>query len=745
MNPENRLESTESPRKGPDVSIWIRRILPAGIAGFGMAAVLLGNERLRSGAMLLPASARVWVLVFLGLIAGVLVVGWRRSMAGPSSSHLRLLSELSPALLVAGLTVFLFSGAMLHPWTYFIHWLPHFGQADNNLWSGLPWFVLLTGALTPFLFKRRRLGWGLFGLLLVTQVACLIVLLQTTGGAALYKDDHPSFLFRFWEFGRTFPQYLNYNPWWNGGLVNAYCTTSGTGALGIPLYPLWRFFPVHEVYTAGLGLIYILAMPLLAAFALRIMGQSRAAAACAGLLALGVSRHFFLWLLHYGTVCAPLVASFTLLVSACLYRVLWMDRREKWLGAVLVGSVLMLLQWPPGGLMALPIAVTCLFSWRQWTWKKIRFILICAGIVAVLAARLILVILLKGQAVVAHVMGGGAETESIGLADAALQGFNYLVAHLQEDHPVLIFLGFAGLFVLSARSIRRWFWPALLCFILIVGWGPILKPKLELGRMAIPMMFLAVGPAAVGCSRLLRGSDWRLAPARAALLVLLALGGWNVARLYGSQGSAPYRVMHERIETFADRLHDEVPEGGRVLFAGPMVHHLGWGHVAYLPVLTGREMMAVDYYHFPTSYVKYEYPPDGFNETPDRVREFIRLYNITHVVTYHDRWKACFRMMEQDCEELDGFEAVNTSVFRMKREPSQFVRGSGRVTADFSRLDVQVNHPNEEAVLCYNWAEGLFVPEPVELFPYDAGHGVQLIGVRPNGSEAFSIRYRSLL
>ncbi|NCA83562.1 MAG: hypothetical protein EOM72_12610 [Opitutae bacterium] len=750
MNPDARDVAGMAPerkaRNGRCAGPVLRRIVPAGLAGLGLAVTLAVHEWVRVDAMLVPASVRSWAVASGLLILAWLLAGGRMLKPGRGALRGRLWVELPSAMLLASAVLFLFTGATLHPWTYFHGWLPHLGRGLANAKAVMPWFILLTAAATPFLFRRRPgLARVLFGLLVAAQIASFAIFLHTTGGAALYKDDHSSFLFRLWEFARTFPQYLNYNPWWNGGAVNAYCTSSGTGALGLLLLPLWRWIPVHEAYTPGLGLIYIGLLPWMAVASLRIMGASRVAAACAGLLALGVSRHFFLWLFHYGTACAPLVASFTLPVAACVYRVVWLDRREKWLAAALVGSAGMLLQWPPGGLMALPIAAAFLLSWRQWSWKKIGFLALCAGIVLALCSRLLLVIGLKGGAVVSHVMGGAAEAEPRTLAEVLEKGFHFWAGHMQEGHPVLLFFGFAGLVALSARSVRRWFGPALLLFFLIAGWGPQLKPKLELGRMAIPMMFLAVGPAAIGCARLLRGADWRLAPARAALVVLLGLGGWNVARLYGNQGSGYYQFMPEAIHDFAARLRSEVPEGGRVMFAGPAVHYFGRGHVAYLPCLVGREMMAVDYYHFPTTYVQYEYPPAGFNQTPEQVLDFIRLYNITHVVTYHERWKAFFRGLAGSCEELGGYEGVAASVFRMRREPTQFLRGSGRVAADFSRLAVQVDDPGGEAVLCYNWVEGLSAPAPVELFPHDAGKAVRLIGIRPNGTAEFSIRYRSWL
>ena len=717
----------------------------AGTAGLALAGTLAINEDLRAGTMIAPPAARWLAILFVLLLSAVIAVARLLRISSESVSRHRLRAALPYALLLACGVGFLFSGATRHPWSCFSNWMPDLGRGLANLGTGLVVFILLTTALTPFLFRRLNLKGGLLGALVIAQILCFAGFVRTTGGVALYRDDHPSFLFRLWELTRTFPQFLNYNPWWNGGTVNAYCLSSGTGALGLPLFPLWRFAPVHEVYTPALGVVYIVAMPLLAVASLRLMRAGWVAAACAGLLALGVSRHLFLWLLHYGTVCAPFVAFFVLPVAACLYRVLWLDRRETWLGVVLVLSVLMLLQWPPGALMALPIAVSGLLAYRRWSWRKISFLLICAGVVLLLGARQFLVILLRAGTVVSHVMGESAEPESVAAADTFVKGFNTLVAYLQEGHPLILFMGLCGVLVLPVRGVKRWFAPALLCFVVVTGWGPHIKPQLELGRMTIPMMFLAVGPAAVLCARLLRVTDWRLAPVRAALLVLLVLGAYNVATVYRNRTPAPYTVMPDAIPAFAERLRREVPEGGRVLFAGPTVHYFGRGHVAYLPCLAEREMMAVDYYHFPPSYVPYRYPPQAFAETPGGVMDFARLYNVTHVVTYHGKWKDFFRDPAIACEELEGFEEVDASVFRIGRVPSLFLQGSGRVDADFSRLDVQLEQPDEVAVLCYNWAEGLSAPAPVELFPYEAANGVRLIGIRPRGCRKFRIRFLSLL
>ena len=48
---------------------------------------------------------------------------------------------------------------------------------------------------------------------------------------------------------------------------------------------------------------------------------------------------------------------------------------------------------------------------------------------------------------------------------------------------------------------------------------------------------------------------------------------------------------------------------GSSLFAGETVHGYGGGHVAVLAYLTGRQMMACDYYAFSPDLVEYNYPP----------------------------------------------------------------------------------------------------------------------------------------
>jgi len=719
-----------------------RRTILAVVVGLAFVLLLFVVEHDRAGGGKFLRSD--WAVNLLWLAAPLILLS--RVVRERESRPAREEPGLTPLVaLFFCMVLFLFSGAVKHPWFYFLKWYPSTLMGVEGLDAGLTRSVLLTSLTLPFVLAgRRRFDLALLLVLVLSQVFCFASLMRVTGGEALYRDDHPSFLFRLWEFSRTFPRLVTYNPYWNGGVVNFVGTTSGTAAIGIPLYPLWRLAETHVVYTPAIGFIYIVVIPWTAVLSLRIMRAGWPAALCAGVLALGVSRHFFLWALHFGTVGASFASSFVLPVTACVYRAVCLRRRETWLFALLVVSTFLLLQWPPGALMAAPVALSVLLCYRRWTRRTWGFLAVAALVVLVLCLRPVMTILMRGNALMGFVMDGSHQHDrGVLSADLLRKGWDLLWAHIIEGHPLLIFLGLGGAFVLPYRHVRRWCWPILLALAVVAGWGSVVKPNLQLGRMAIPLFFVAVIPASLASARLLCSRRAGLSVVRAGLMALLILGGWNVARLYANKGAAPFSIMSPRYHEFVQWLADNTPRESRVLFAGRTVHYYGGGHIAYLPRLTGREMMADDYYAFPVGTIEYNYPPVAFRRPESRILEFMNLYNVSHVVMYRDEWKEALRRHPESFNEIKDFDDLGVAVFRVASLPGIFVKGSGRIDATFNRIEVALEDADSEAVLRYNWADGLTAPPPVELFPWDAGDGISFIGVHPNGCAEFGITFRS--
>ncbi len=725
QTPTEHCHSAAAPR-------WMGRAFASALLGLALLPALHTKGQLFIAAWL-P------LLLFIAIPAALL----RKRQGSDDERFSRLAPRLWPLIVLSGATVLLlFSSATRHKWFFFLGWAP---ESATFTRTGLGRFLLLSVLLLPLCARPgRRSAFTLWALLFAAQVACFISLWRgTDGGATLWRDDHPSFIFRIHEYTRIFPRLQSYNPWWNGGGPHAVGVTSGILGPFLLAAPLWFVAPVHQVYTAAVGWIFILAVPWIIAASIRAMGGDRSTAAIAGILALGVSQHFFLWMLHFGTIGATLSATMLPAVAALSYRAVHL-RRLSWKGGLaLVVVCLLMLGWPPGLLFGVGMVLALVLSFRRWSWRLWGFLGACGVTVALIWAPILRVLLGHGGGTVDYVMDGAAcaTPAASGFRHIFVEGVTHLKYHVLEANPLLILFGLVGTFTASPGRIRRWFGPTLVVLAFLTGWGPSLLPRLQLGRTAIPLFLATVPPAALLLGRIWRAMDSRLAIARAALLALLVLGAWNVAKIYAGHGLTPYSVFHDTPGGLADAIRAHTPPDTRVLFAGRTVHAYGRGHVAYLPILTGREMMACDYYHFPIDMVEYEYPPRPWRESLEGFRAFCEIYNIGLAVTYHDSWKDYFRSNSDFFEEAFAWNDI--AGYRLRRDPSPIYGARGLVRADFNRIEVELETAAEDIVLPYNWCEGLETSGDVEIFPVSRGEGIVLIGVRPREKRKITIRWRS--
>ena len=647
-------------------------------------------------------------------------------------------------VLLAGLALWLIVADGGDRWFGLPGWMPEEGRG----WTpriGAARFALGALLLSPLLWSVRpgRRAATVAGLVLAgTVVLSLAALLHTTGGAPLYRDDHPSFMFRLHAFARSFPHLVFYDPFWNGGRSETVILSSGVTLPGLLLWPLWRTFPVDQVYTLGLGLLFLVVVPLLAVGAARLAGGGWLAAAVAGVLALSATRMFSLWALHFGTVGACLTGAFIMPLVAGLQRALADERPGCRIGLVIILSSVAFLSWPGAAVMAAPIALGVVAAWRAWTARRTVFLSVCAGGAILLSLPFITGLLVHSQAVSYAAMGGAATPWTYDL----LRGLEELAQHLFRAHPLILFLGLAGVLMLPIRGPRAFWTVTLGGLLLLSAWGETWKPQLQLSRAAIPLMWAATVPAALAIERLISTPDRWLAPVRAALLVLLALGGLGTIRTYANRGPADYAVASPEMPEVVAWIRAHVPENGRLLFAGPTVHAYGRGHVAYLPVWTDRSMIACDYYHFSPKRVEYECPPRAWREEPEDIRAYLELYNVTHVMTYHDHWKQFFRERPAEYKEVMAFgEKGKRVAFEVLRSPNWFEGASGSVRPDIGRLHVRLDRADTACLLKFNWVEGMRADPPVQIAPHDAGRGVRLIRIEPAGRGAFDITWRPSL
>lgn len=662
----------------------------------------------------------------------------RHTPAPPASASL----PIAPAVaLAAACGVFLISAGSADPNSFLLGWWPTSHSWGTVRKSGLLRFALLTAVLIPVTQRLhgRKLGWAVMAGWLLATALCVGWFWLETGGAALYRDDHPSFLFRFWAFARGLPSMAYYNPFWNAGKIETASVASGVPTLGILFWPLWRTVPPHVVYTAVVAVALALVVPLLAAGSVRLAGGGRTAAGVAALLALGSGRIFFLWSLHFGTVPASFACAFIMPLCAAIVRILRDGHPPRWAAGILAVSLAAFASWPPATFMAVPAALAVLACVRDLTRRQ--FLLLVAG------AGLAVVLLLPGWLAVVHhgsVAKFSQATPQVGAwSEEIAEGFTILRGHLLGANPLIVFLGLGGIAFWPDRTLRRVFGITLAGLVLIAGWGEMVKPQFQLTRAGIPMLLAAVIPAALWMERMLEDRRFSCAPLRAALLALLAMGAYATAHIYRNQGAPPYEIMGKTPRAIADWIRTNTPEDSRVMFAGATVHGFGRGHVAYLPVITGHSMMACDYYHFSTAMREYEYPPRAFRKEDEDVFAFLDLYNVGAVLTCQEYWKSFFRKYPDRFEESAAFGTSRRSVAFIVRRPPPgwFVQGAGTVTPSINALRVHVTNPDTPCVIRFHWVDGLRPDPPVTLRPWDAGRDVQFIEINPHGQADFSLRW----
>lgn len=649
-------------------------------------------------------------------------------------------------VLVGGLTLYLFSSVAKHNWFYFFRWFSDPPSTDARVW----WFTIITVLLIPWTASKsfqRHKAKLLWAIVFISLTYATVTFFRRVGLGLILKDDHPAFAFRLWELRHVPFQRVNYNPWFNGGLAESHPQITGTHAPFYLLMPLWTLFPVERVYTLGFAILFLWIVPLVAAVSVRWVRGDAVAQATAALLAQGVSLQYYLWLLHFGTLGACLTAAMLVPVTAVSYRLVVQRERNTPTLLALTFFAFLTLCYPPGLIMCSPLVVSMLLQWRRWTSKVwVSLLVVLAGVALLhspsISAILRTVDLAKAASPTARSFIP-TQVSNPWSWEGVQDGWVHLLCHLKQVHPLLLFAGLIGLYSVG-RHLRAWYAPLVLLLAWLTGWGRLVFPGLQLTRMAIPLAFSFVVPAAVQIGRIFRLGATRHHWAPAICLSLLILTSANHVYILRGRSFLKYFGQSDDHRNMVNYLASHVPADMRVLFAGKTVHAYGGGHVAVIPALTQREILACDYYHFDPAEVEYEYPPRPYRASREGLEEFFDMYNVGLVITYHDRWKDYF------AGHPDLFVLVQqwgdspaVCAYRLQRSSNGRVwKGQGTATAKFNEIRVTLDTPGQtEIILGYNWTNGLTTEPPAELFPFDTGQGIVLIGVRPNGLQEIVVRF----
>jgi len=325
-------------------------------------------------------------------------------------------------------------------------------------------------------------------------------------------------------------------------------------------------------------------------------------------------------------------------------------------------------------------------------------------------------------------------------ADLPALAWSKLGALLRGGNPLLLAFGAVGTFLVG-NGWRAFLAPVLAGLLLLAAVGDFWKPTLQFSRLILPFFLLACLPAGLLCGRLVEAAGRRSAAAAGLLLALVGLSTAAVAGHYRDFTAGEYITYPPSMRTLVAWLRAETDPGERILFAGTTGHGYGGGHVALLPLLAEREMMAGDYYAFSPKMVEMEFPPAAWRSRGVAgVREYLELHRVGWCLTYHEHYKRFFRGHPELFEESLSIpqKTLTITAFRVRALPLPFVEGRGSASARPGAVDVRLDAPGE-AVLRYRWAEGLAAGDGVSLAPEPVGPSLAFIRARAPASTRFTI------
>jgi len=601
----------------------------------------------------------------------------------------------------------------------------------------------------------------LAALLIGGQVACGISAWALLRGGIPWGVDYPSFMFRLHEFAQVFPLGLgSYNPWWNAGVEHFTGVTSGVHNFGILNWPLFKFWPIHQVHGYAVAFWIIFGFPWLGVISARSAGIGWAGALCAGLLLCIPTRALFLFGWQSGNVGSMTATLLVLPLLALGYRLVVLRKGGVVTALLLALTAWLVALWSPGVFAGVGLALGWLWSKRRWSAKS-SGLFIAAGVLAVaLLLPWLWVTFFPYRSIVDYV--GTSPLKESWLV-CAQTGAGQLWRRILEMHPVVAVLGLLGAFFVAPRGMRRWALPTALVLVAVtvsIGW----KRQSQLDRVALMLAVVAVLPAAALCGRILRRPcggaagggrrRWGRLAMQAVLLAVLVMGQRTAYMHIGNRGGFKLWMMAEPMQQMVQWLRDELPPESRVAIAGTADEWFDWGTAAYLPILTGHEMLADDYYGFPRGLIARNFPPHPYNKTYEGWLEFERIYAIAYWLAAEGSYRGQ-RAMQLFDEHPEHFKVAQTFIIQGRRIvlyevlepaiPARLFKGTGTVAASENLLRVEfADEPEAETVLRYNWRDGLYCKTPgASIGPYPAGEHTPLIAVTPGeGQRAVEIGYR---
>jgi hypothetical protein len=583
--------------------------------------------------------------------------------------------------------------------------------------------------------------WIIILLFIIAVIYIAYGFLTHTECRMIYKDDHTSFAYRMLLFRESFPSLHFYNPGWNGGYSGKELLTTGVLSFCYLLFPLVMSFDPVKLYTPALAIIFIGIIPSLYYFALRAIKVDKFGAACGAILSIGVSRYFFISLLSWGVGPSLLSSALLPIIFTLLYRSFILEFIDIPTGFALLITAILASFWPGVIFMFIPVIVGFFICLSSLNLKKIRFGIIILILYLVIITPWLLDILKYGDiSQFSNLRGTSSLHPDIKKALGAM-------GYIKFINPIILMLGLGELYITKDRYLKHWMIIILILYLLLIGFGNQYKPQFQFYRVSIPFAFFLIIPSSIFIGKILNLPQKWIIPVKSLIIATLIVSIINISQLYKGKGKEKYHTIPKDVYEMVNWIEKNTSKDGRILFAGRTVHAYGWAHVAILPYMTEREMMAKDFYHFDLHEIgDYDLRPVVYRGNISLTEKYFDLYNVSHIISFDPKWIKLFRnypyLYKEEISFKDKFGTGKVIFSRINWKPNWFIEGRGRIYARVNRIQVHLGKETPIVVLKYNWVKDLYTLPKLSISPYILPGGIKFISVETKGITDFEIRFK---
>lgn len=657
----------------------------------------------------------------------VILFGLAGSMSFWTSDNFELFGAARYSLLIAGIPIVLAlvltkvsalkldprGFALALPILFLIDWLTR----SYNLLQGphIRGELLLAGLIGYLLLRAKNWQW-LRVYCALTAVILGATFIVEAQGRLLTSDDHPSFLYRLWLLKSEFPQIPFYYPGWNAGIDQRDFFATGSLNVFLLFAPFIYLLPIDQFYSELITAVLFLLPAFSLYLAARLLHFRPTTALFACCLGLCSSLLWYRWGLKYGTMGFIASSSLVPLNLALVSRLLTAPRgMSTRLYVLLFCTVSVMLLWSPSGLIFIPAAVYALFKIRSLCRER-RFIYLAMGLIAVNLPWILLFMSVSkiGSFVQTAKPSYSTMAEEpvakIGkphleqAPQSASELFKTTLKTLRQTsvsaNPLLLFLTIPGLFLLTRRS--RLLWTIQSLWLLLLG-AVIAqyRPQLELDRMLVVLAFISAIPASRSIQSIIaiRNSSIASRFAFASTFAFLVVSPLATGSLLRNRSFDTFSFAAPRMEQLQELIMAHTGDG-RAVFSGFVLHDFSHGHLAPLPLLTGKPIVASSPFHDQWTY-KELFPKKVVDEGDSAIEALLDSYNATVVVAHEERWVEYFRSRRAKYQVLG--EPLPFTVFkRLQYVPTYFSKGSGQILQQtYSAVIVQLETTDADLKFSY--------------------------------------------